>query len=42
MIGAGSVVTSDVQEMTIYAGNPERYIKDVDITEEQKQLLFNE
>lgn len=42
VIGAGSVVTSDVPELTIYAGNPAKYIKDVEITDEQRKQLFNE
>ena len=42
VIGAGSVVASDVPEMTIYAGNPARYIKDVEITGAQKKKLFEE
>ena len=40
VIGAGSVVTKDIPELTIYAGNPAKYVKDVEITEEQKEKLF--
>lgn len=40
VIAAGSVVTKDIPEFTIYAGNPAKYVKDVEITEEQKEKLF--
>ena len=41
VIGAGSVITSDVPPLTIFAGNPAKYIKNVDITTEQKTALFS-
>lgn len=40
VIGAGSVVTKDVPPLTIYAGNPAHYVKDVDISEEQRMSLY--
>lgn len=40
VIGAGSVVTKDVPPLTIYAGNPAKYIKDVEITSDQYNKLF--
>lgn len=42
VICAGSVVTKDVPEFTVYGGNPANYIKDVEVTEEQKQALFGD
>lgn len=42
VVGAGSVVTKDIPPLTVYAGNPAKYIKDVELTDEQFQLLFNE
>ncbi|RLN91933.1 hypothetical protein BBJ28_00021923 [Nothophytophthora sp. Chile5] len=34
VVGAGSVVTKDVPSMCVYAGNPAKFIKKVDSTEE--------
>ena len=38
IIAAGAVVTKDVPELTVYAGNPAKYIKDVELTDEQKTV----
>lgn len=40
VIGAGSVVTSDVPPLTIYAGNPAKFIKNVDISDEHYNAIF--
>ncbi len=40
VVGAGSVVTSDIPPLTIYAGNPAKFIKNVEITIEQRAALF--
>ena len=42
VIGAGSVVTSDVPELAVYAGNPARFIKNVELTDAQYKQLFGE
>lgn len=42
VVGAGSVVTGDIPPLTVYAGNPAKYIKDIEITDKQYQRLFNE
>lgn len=41
VIGAGSVVTGDVPELTVWAGSPAKYVRDVDVTQEQYNKLFN-
>lgn len=40
VIGAGSVVTQDVPDLTIYAGNPAKFIKNVDIDKAQFDVIF--
>jgi acetyltransferase-like isoleucine patch superfamily enzyme len=41
IIGAGSVVTKNIPELTIYAGNPAKYIKSININDETYSYLFN-
>ena len=42
VIGAGSVVRSDVPELTVYAGNPARYVKDIVLTDGQRKEIFGQ
>lgn len=42
VIGAGSVVTKDVPDLTIYAGNPAVYIKDIELSEMQEKKIFGD
>ncbi len=39
VIGAGSVVTCNVPDYTIYGGNPARFVREIQVTQEQKDLL---
>ena len=40
VIGANSVVTHDIPDHTVFAGNPAKFIREVHITEEQKEELY--
>lgn len=40
VVGAGSVVTTDIPPLTIFAGNPAKYVKDVELTDEQFSVIF--
>ena len=41
VLGAGSVVTRDILELTVCAGNPAKFIKKIDIQDETYNYLFN-
>ena len=40
VVGAGSVVTADIPDLCVYAGNPAKFIKKVDISQEQYDIIF--
>ena len=42
VIGAGSVVSCAVPELTVFAGNPAKYIKDIELTDEQRKEFFGQ
>ena len=42
VVGAGSVVTCDIPPLTVYAGNPARFIKKVEIEEDQYRAIFSD
>lgn len=39
VVGAGSVVTHDVPEYTVWAGNPAKLVKEIDVSKEQRERL---
>lgn len=41
VIGAGSIVTKDVPELNVYAGNPARFVKEIEISDNNYNILFN-
>ena len=42
VIGAGSIVTSDVPELCLYAGNPAKFIRNITVDEKKYKEMFNE
>ena len=41
ILGAGSVLTKDIPELCVFAGNPAKFIKKIDMTDETYNYLFN-
>jgi acetyltransferase-like isoleucine patch superfamily enzyme len=41
VVGAGSVVTKNIPELTIFAGNPAKFIKKIEIKNETYSYLFD-
>jgi len=41
VVGAGSVVTKNIPELNIFAGNPAKFIKKIEINNETYNYLFN-
>ncbi len=41
VLGAGSVLTKDIPELCLYAGNPAKFIKKIEMDDETYRYLFN-